>query len=456
VTAREPAGLNARWAPSAAQIVILSFLAFVLVGGLLLWLPICHVGAKPHAFIDDLFTSTSAVCVTGLTTIDVGTSYSPVGLLVLMGLIQVGGLGYMTMFSLGLLLAGKRLSLRDRLKLQEATEQPGLAGLASHVRGIVRLMLVAEATGMLLLATQTVPEFGWGKGLFYAAFFAVCAPNNAGFSMFPDGLARWQGNPVFLLTICGLIVFGGLGYNVVRELLNRHLHRCPPQVRWTPLIRIVLTSTVVLLATTTIALWGLEHSNARTLGPMAPGVQWLNAFFMAVQPRTSGFNSINTGEMTVPSLLIMIPLMFIGTGPGGTGGGIKLTTFVVLLAIVRAAVRGEDDVVMPFLRRRVEPEVARKAVAAVVLSVALVGTATWAIAVVEPLPMLPILFEVTSAFGTAGLTMGITGQLHDPSKLILIAVLLAGRVGTLTIALALFPTTHRSLVRYAEEPLLVG
>jgi trk system potassium uptake protein TrkH len=455
VITRQPAGLRARWAPSAAQIVVFSFLMLIVVGTGLLSLPLAH-SVVPHHAVDDLFTAASAVCVTGLMTVDTSAVYSPFGQVVIMLLIQAGGLGYMTMFSLGLMLAGKRLSLRDRLNLQEATEQPGLEGLAAHVRGILQIMLVAEGVGALVLATQTVPEFGWGRGLFLAAFYAISGPTNAGISIFPDGLVRWQGNPVFLLTLAALVIFGGLGYNVVRELVNRLVYRKPPQVRWDPLIRIVLWSTGILLVLTTLALWAMEHANPHTLGPMAPATQWLNAFFMAVQPRSSGFNSIDVAAMTRSSLLLMALLMFIGTGPGGTGGGIKLTTAVVLVATIVAAMRGERDVTMPLLRRRVPEETVRKAIAALLLSAFLVTAAVYAMAALEPQPELAIVFEVVSAFGTSGLSMGITGHLHEPSKLILVIVMLAGRVGMLTIALALFPMTHRSAVRYAEESLLVG
>lgn len=451
----EPRGLRRRWAPTAAQIVVLSFLAAIALGAAVLAHPVCHTGAR-HAFLDDLFTATSAVCVTGLATVDVSRTYTPVGHAVLIALMELGGLGYMTLFSIGLMLAGKRLSLRDRLNLQEATEQPGLEGLLAHVSGIIRLMLAAEALGAAVLATQTVPEFGWGRGLFVAVFFAVASPTNSGFSVFPDNVMRWQHNPVVLLTLVALLVFGGLGYNVLRELMNRYVWRKPPQVRWNPLIRIVLWTTLVLLVVPTVALWWLEHRNPLTLGAMGASDQWLNALFTAAQTRTAGFNSVDIAAMTRPSQLLMVPLMFVGTGPGGTGGGLKITTLVVLLATVAAAVRGSEDVVMPFLRRRVSPDVARKAVAAMMLSVLLLATVVTLIADVEAFPLLDIIFEVTSAFGTAGLSLGITPRLHDSSKLLLIVTMFAGRVGLLTLALAMVPNPHRTTVRYAEEPLLVG
>jgi trk system potassium uptake protein TrkH len=444
-----------RWSPSAAQLAVASFLALAFVGSLVLAMPICHT-AVPHHYLDDLFVATSATCVTGLATVDLGATYTPFGLVVVMTLMQAGALGYMTMFSLGVLLAGRRLSLRDRMQLQEATELPGLTGIASHIRDIARLLLVAEAIGAALLATQTVPDLGWGRGLFAAVFYAVGAPTNAGFSFFADGFVRWSGNPVVLLTVAALTIYGGLGYTVVREAIDRYWHHKPPTVRWMPLVRIVGWSTGILLVVSTVALWALEHANARTLGPMPFATQWLDAFFMAVQTRSGGFNTVDVGAMTGPSLILIIGLMFVGTGPGGTGGGIKLTTVAILLAIVASAIRADEDVNLPLLRRRVEPATARKAVAAVVLSLVATAVATFAIATTEALPLLPVLFEVTSAFGTTGLSMGVTSQLHAPAKAILIAMMLAGRVGLLTLTLALFPAARKPPVRYAEESVLVG
>lgn len=444
-----------RWALGGARLALLGYVATILVGAFLLTMPFARLGA-PHRLVDDLFTATSAVCVTGLMTIDLGTSYSPVGLAVIAALVQVGGLGTMTLFSLTMLMVGKRLSMRDRLNLREVTEQPGLAGLATHVRGIVAFMLGIEALGLVVLATQTVPEFGWGAGLGIAGFFAVCGPNNAGFSMFPDGLARWQGNPVLLLTLASLTIVGGLGYGVARELLRRFLLRSPPDFRANPMIAIVVGGTVLLLAGATVALWAFEHANPRTFGPMDPATQWLNAFFMAVQPRTSGFNSVETGAMAQPSLLLLVPLMFIGTGPGGTGGGLKLTTAAVLLSSVWAVARGLRDVPLPGLRRRVADEVVLKATTALCLSLTFVGTATFAITALEGLPLLPVLFEVVSAFATAGLSMGITAQLGDASKLILVGTLIVGRLGSVMLLLALFPGRQASPVRFQEERLTVG
>lgn len=439
---------------NTAQIVALSFVGLVLCGALALALPIARQGA-PHHFLDDLFTATSAICVTGLMTLDLGTRYSPVGMAIVACLVQIGGLGYMSAVTLAMVLVGKRISLRDRLNLAEATDQGGLKGLRQHVLQIARLTLMAEFLGSVLLATRTIPLFGWPAGLGLAVFFAVCAPNNAGFSPFPDGLARWQNDPVFLLTICVLIIFGGLGYNVVRELMAQARGLLPDR-RWTSLVRIVVPATAVLLLFATVAIWLLESANPRTLGPMPLAQQGLNAFFMAVQPRTAGFNSIDTSAMRELSQLLMIPLMFVGTGPGGTGGGIKLTTLVVLLATLRAVRQGRHEVVLTRLKLRIDQETVYKAVAVLLLSLGVVMLVSFAIAAMDPLPFDAILFEVVSAFGTAGLSLGITPHLSAFSKLVIIFTLLAGRIGPLMILLAVFPSSQRSELRYPEETLMLG
>lgn len=446
---------RARTALSTAQIVTLSFAAFIALGTALLALPACHRGGA-HFWVDDLFTATSAVCVTGLTTIDLGSHYSPLGQAVLVLLVQLGGLGYMTLYSFAMILVGQRLSMHDRFQLKEATDQPGLAGLFAHVRRVLGLTLVAEALGFGLLATQTVPEFGWWRGSGLAAFLAVCAPNNAGFSMFPDGLIRYQHNPVVLLTLCALIVFGGLGFNVTHELVSRFVWRKAPNPRWQPLVVVVLGWTAGLLLASTLLLWGFEHANPRTLAPMDVATQWLNAFFLAVQARTSGFNSLDLSALTRPSALLLIPLMFVGTGPGGTGGGLKLTTLSVLFAASWAPLRGRKDVSFRRLRRRLDEEVVRKAIALLMLSLALVGVATFAIAALEPRPLLWILFEVVSAFATAGMTLGLTPLLSTPSKLILAATMFAGRVGMLMLALAFVPRQSPTALRYPRDSILIG
>jgi trk system potassium uptake protein TrkH len=259
-----------------------------------------------------------------------------------------------------------------------------------------------------------------------------------------------------LVTLAVLIIIGGLGYTVNQELVRRFIWRLPGRPRWTPLMRLVVTLTIVLIVIGTIGFWLIEANNPRTLAPMSLVDQWANAFFMGVQPRSSGFNSIDMAGLERSSLELLIMLMFVGAGPGGTGGGIKLTTFAIVIAAVMAAVRGQEDVQLPGLRRRISDAVVRKAYAVIVLSGMFVVSLTMLLGVLERQDFLALLFEVTSAFGTVGLGLGITPGLSDASKLILILAMLIGRVGVLAVMLSLFPQRERSAIRYAEEPMLVG
>jgi trk system potassium uptake protein TrkH len=438
-----------------SQLVLISFTAFILIGTFLLSLPVAHQGAA-HSWVDDLFMAASAVCVTGLASLDPSTSYSVFGQWILMLLIQVGGLGYMILFTVSMVIVGKQLSMRDRLNLQEATDQPGMAGLIGFAKNIVKLTLVVEGIGFVLLALNTVPELGWQQGLYIALFHAISAFNNAGFSLFSEGAMHWQGHAPVLMIIAGLVIVGGLGYNVNHEVVRRYLLRRKPKARWDVLLKVVLISTAILLSVATLLIWLVEHNNPATLGSLPWYSQWSNAFFMAVQPRTAGFNSLDVGSYERSTLMFTMVLMFVGGGPGGTAGGIKLTTAAVIVAAMYSAIVGHNDVNMLPLKRRVSEKIVRKAFTVMALSIILVVVVTTFLAAIEPLPFLPILFEVTSAFATVGLSMGITGDLSDASKLILAVTMLAGRVGVLAIMLAIFKTRRSVRVRYAEEPLLVG
>jgi trk system potassium uptake protein TrkH len=442
------------WALNASQVVILSFMLFILIGTLVLSWPIAHQGAA-HDWVDDFFTAASAVCVTGLATLDPATAYSPFGQAVILFLIQIGGLGYMTLFTLTLVLVGRRISLRDRLNLQQATDLPGLGGLTHFIVNIVRFTLIVEFIGFLLLLIALLPQLGWARSLSLAGFHAVSAFNNAGFSLFTEGLVHWQGQPFLLLVVALLVIIGGLGYPVNQELVRR-FGRTQRRPQWVVLVFVVLVSTAILLAGPTVLIWIMERGNPATLGTLPWHLQWVNAFFMAVQPRTAGFHSVPVGELSDPTLLLTMVLMFIGGAPGGTAGGVKLTTMVILVAAVAAAVRGRQDANLLGLKRRVSEALVRKAIAVLFVSGASVLGVAFVLLALEPLPFLPLLFETVSAFGTVGLSTGITSALSPAGKVMIVFTMLIGRVGVMVVMLALFSTRTRSAVRYPEEPLLVG
>lgn len=439
---------------SPFQIVLLSFVALIAAGTALLSLPGLHAG--PQTWVDNLFMATSAVCVTGLATVDVATAYTLPGQVVLLALVQVGGLGYMTLLSISLVLVGRRLSMRDRVNLSHATDQAGLGGLLPLLVSIAAFTAAIEALGTAALAIAFVPEFGFGRGLWLAIFHSVSAFNNAGFTLFTEGAVRFQHALPVLGVLGALVAIGSLGYNVNKELVDRFVLRRGARARLSPLAIVVLAMTAALTAGGMLVFWALEHGNPATLGPMSVLEQGVHAWFLAVQPRSGGFNGVDTAALGRPTQLFTIVLMFVGGGPGGTAGGIKVTTLAVLIAVAVATVRGTRDVNLPGMRRRLEVNVIRRAVSVASLTLFATMGMTIVIASIEPFDLLPILFEVVSASATVGLSLGITAKLSATSKVLLVASMLIGRIGILTLLLALHTSRRRSAVRYAEEPLMIG
>lgn len=440
---------------NAFQIVIIGYTVLTLVGSFLLGLPAAHRGG-PHAWYDDLFMAASALTTTGLATLDPSTRYSALGQVMLMTLMEVGGLGYMTVFTLGMVAIGRRMALRDRLNLQEALDQPGMSGLVSFVKSIVRFSLAMQAIGFVLMLPVTVPEFGWRQGAYVALFQSVAAFTNGGFALFPEGAVRWQSHAYMLLVLTLLVVVAGLGFNVNRELVNRHLLRRPPNPRWNLLIGIVVSWTAVLLVLATLLYWVSEAFNPRTLGPLSWDLQLVNSLFMAAQPRSGGLNSIDVGAMSEASLLITILLMFVGGGPGSTASGVKVTTIAVVWAAILASLRGQDDINLYYFRRRIGHRLVFRAVTVLVLTTAAIVLITGFLTTIEPHAFLAIVFETVSAFANVGLSMGITAELSPVSKVVLVVGMIIGRVGVLSVLLAIFTTRRKTTLRYAEEPLLVG
>lgn len=439
---------------NAAQVVLLSFIFFISAGTLLLALPFSHQSGMSH-WIDDLFMATSAICVTGLATVDPGTTYTLFGQIVLILLVQIGGLGYMTLLTMSLVMVGQRLSLRDRLNFQTATDQPGMSGLAGFLVNIARFTLIVEGLGFLLFCLYAIPLYGGVKGAYVSAFHVISAFNNAGFSLFPEGALLWQGQPFVLIVLMALVVIGGLGYPVNQELMLRWTRR-RRRPQWDTLVFVVLVTTALMIGIPALLIFLFEHANPETLGSMGWPLQIVNAFFMAVQPRSSGFSSVPLEAMTDPSLLLIIGLMFIGGAPGGTAGGIKITTAVVLVAAVAAAIRGRQDTNLLGMKRRVSDAVVRKALAVLVLSITLLFVVTLLLLLVEPYSLMPLLFEAVSAIGTVGLSLGVTSSLTDAGKLLIALTMLIGRVGVIMVMLSLFSSRRTSAVRYPEEPMLVG
>lgn len=452
-------GILARRRPlSPSQFLAFTFLAMIAAGSLLLALPVSAAESRHLSLLDAAFTAVSAVCVTGLIVVDTARDLSVFGQIVVLVLIQIGGLGYMTLSTVLISALGRTVSLQERLTLQEALNAHDMEGLVRLAATVLRLTLVFELTGALVLALWWWSSLGAGAALWFGLFHAVSAFNNAGFALWSDNLMRWQGDPVVNLVVTTLVVSGGLGFFVWSELLQRKALGLRLSIH----TRLVLRATLVLIVFGTVAFLALEWSNPRTLAGLPIGQKVLAAYFQSVTTRTAGFNTVDIGALTVPTVFVVTVLMFIGASPGGTGGGVKTSTFSITLAALWATVRGEDDTVI--FKRRLAPELVAKAFFVSLIAFVTVNAVVWLLLLTEGRDLMPSLFETTSAFGTVGLSMGQAGSAVSLSaffspvgKLLIMLMMFVGRLGPLTLAIAV--ARHRSSkpkLRYPEGKVLVG
>lgn len=444
---------------TVSRTICLGFLAVITIGTLLLMLPFSTTAGSDRSWITALFTSTSAVCVTGLSVVDVGKYYSFWGQFFIVVLVQVGGLGYMTATTFLLLILGRKFGLRDRLAIQQSLDQQGLAGVLQLVRSIIAATLIFELTGVFLLIIAFIPEYGFTLNTIWLAIFhSVNAFNNAGFSVFTDNLMQYVHSPLMNLIITLLIIFGGIGYQVIMEMFlwgRTRLSQKNTCVIFSLNFKVVTSTTLVLLGVSTLAFFLMEYNNPDTLGPLNLADKLMAAWFQAVTPRTAGFNTIDIGKMTESALFLTIALMFIGASPGSTGGGIKTTTMGVLFACTKAVLQGKE--VVQFYQRQIPLALILKAIAVAFGSLAVVFISATLIEIIDPqLEFLQVLFEAMSAFGTVGLSTGITAKISALGKLVLIATMYIGRVGVLLLMAAILGDPHRISFSYPEENLLVG
>jgi trk system potassium uptake protein TrkH len=453
--------------------ICLGFLAVILAGTLLLTLPAASTQSWnwSHVIVA-LFTSTSAVCVTGHAVVDTGTYFTLFGQVTILALIQIGGLGYMTVTTFLLLLLGRKFGLKEKVAIQQALDRSGIQGAAQLLRSIIATTLLFEITGIFLLVLVFATDARLDQALYngrfadpsarlwLAVFHSVSAWNNAGFSLFTDNLMSYQSVPLLNLVITGLIIFGGIGYETIFELYlwvrDRFVFRRKPGILSLN-FKVAVSTTLLLLGLGTISFLLVELRNPATLGVVDLQTRVLAAWFQAVTPRTAGFNTIDIGKMTTAGLFITIALMFIGGSPGGTAGGIKTTTLRVLTSCTRAILRGKEEVTL--YERQIPLSLILKAIGVAVGSVAAVITITVAIALFDPeIPFINILFDTVSAFGTVGLSTGMTfdPSLSDYSKLALVAMMYIGRVGVLLLIASVVGDPKPSFVHYPEENLLVG
>jgi len=438
---------------SPTRILVLGFLGLILIGAFLLRLPYASEDGSGTAFIDALFTSTSAVCVTGLVVVDTANHFSLFGELIVLCLIQIGGLGFMTFATLFAMLLGRRIGLRERIILQESFNQLTLEGIVRLVKHILIFSFAIEGLGAMILFLRWLSEMGWQKALYFSIFHAVSAFNNAGFDIMGNSssLTPYAQDAVINLSLMALIIVGGLGFAVLADLYaskhkKRSLHT-----------RLVLQTTLILILLGFIAIFFMEMNNPKTLGALHFPSKFSAALFQSVTARTAGFNTISIADLRPTSLFFMMILMFIGASPGSTGGGIKTTTFVSILLFLRSIFYGHEHVTIK--ERTLPYSLIKKSFAIASLGVSWVVILISFLLLTEDAGFLEIVFEAVSAFGTVGLSMGLTPDLSLAGKIAIMLTMFFGRVGLITVALAIGVNQNShalSHLKYPEEKIIIG
>lgn len=437
------------------QILAIGFAIIILLGAVFLSLPISSEERVQTPFIDAFFTATSATCVTGLVVVDTATRWSTFGEIVIIALIQVGGLGFMTMSTMVALAFGRRISLRERLVLQEAFNQTSMEGIIRLIRKVLLFACVIQGTGALLLAIRWSFDMPIGQAIYYGIWHGISMFNNAGFDLFGEltgpfsSLTSYVNDPLVNIVVMGLITLGGIGFIVIANVLD-----IPKRNKLSLHSKVVLITSGVLIVIGTIVIFVFEFTNPVTLGPLDFGGKILGSFFQSVTPRTAGANTLDIAGLRQATQFFIIILMFIGASPGSTGGGVKTTTFAILIGAIIAMVRGKDDIVM--FRRRLAKDRIYKAITLAILALVLVIFVTMLLSAFEDAAFLEILFETTSAFGTVGLSMGLTPELSMPGRILIAFLMFIGRLGPITLAYALAPKPDKELYKYPEGKVTIG
>jgi trk system potassium uptake protein TrkH len=444
-------GVDAIWR-QPARVVVVAFGLTTAIGAVLLTLPMATESGEPTGWVTALFTATGAICG-GLASVDTGSHWSTFGELVVLGLIQAGGLGIMTLASLLALLVSRRLGLRMELTAAAETHSVG----PGDVRRVLAGVLLASALVEGITAAVLTIRFGAGydvsvgRAAYLGIFHSISAFNNAGFGLYPDNMVGFATDPMIMVPMMVAMVAGGLGFPVLFEIASRLRRR---RMRWSLHAKITIIVYLALLVLGTLAIVALEWSRPGTLGPLGVADKFLVGTFHSITPRTAGFNSVDVAQLQPATLLVTDILMFIGAGSASTAGGIKVTTFALLAFVMLAEVRGEPTVHV--LGRRLPATVQRQALTVALLGVGVVMAATLALLVLTDFSLDAVLFEVTSAFGTVGLSTGITGQLPVAGQLILVALMLIGRLGPITVASALALRERPRRYELPEERPVVG
>lgn len=425
-----------------------AFFAMILLGSFLLVLPFSS--AHGVSYIDALFTATSAVCVTGLTTVTTATTWTPIGKGIILALIQIGGWGVMTMATMISMFLGHHIGLSSRRILQSTFNEPALKGMVRMLRYILFSSLLIESIGAFLLSWVLIPQYGIERGIAYSIFHSISSYCNAGFDLFGDSLYPFRDNPWVLLVISMLIILGGIGFSVYYAVRMR----ITKKKRLTLHAKLVLLVTGSLLLIGTVLFYFLERNNPMTLGSMSTGEKWLNAFFQSVTTRTAGYYAIRQSALRETSALVSMLLMFIGGSPASTAGGIKTTTFVLLVMTMWSELRGRADV--NIFRRRIPTPLIRQALSIIIIALIWIFFATFLLMILYQADSITAFFEVFSAFGTVGLTRGLTEKFELFGKCLIILTMYLGRIGPLTMGYAFAKKKLSPPYREVEEQILIG
>ena len=442
----------------ASQIAF-GFLLVIIVGTFLLCLPCSSKNGQWFSFVDSLLTSTSAVCVTGLIVVDTAVHFSLFGQIVILLLIQIGGLGFITLTSLIFLLIGKKIGYEQRVAMQESLSQENNQGIVKFVRNIIIVVFSIEFIGFLCLAPSMISNFGWGDGIFKALFLSISAFCNAGFDVLGtygtefQNLGVFAENSLVLLPIMFLIVVGGIGFVVLFDVGKRVGRQ---KKKMSLHSKIVLITTLVLVFGGAIIFAILEWNNPNTIGNMSVWDKIVNSFFQSITPRTAGFTTFDQSKLTQASVVVTDILMFIGGSPASTAGGIKTITFVILLLFVFKTQNSKGDIIV--CKKKISQKTVQKALKIFCIAVVLILVSTMAICIFEGpnVTLGAVLYEVISAISTVGLTMGITPTLGGLSKLVLILLMFVGRVGALTFTVALGNKSVSQDIEYPDSKIIVG
>ncbi|HQI17247.1 MAG TPA: TrkH family potassium uptake protein, partial [Bacillota bacterium] len=438
------------------QIIVIGFASMILVGTLLLNLPAASGNGQSVGLIDSVFTATSSVCVTGLVVVDTGTHWSVFGQVVILLLIQIGGLGFMTMSTLLALLLGRRITLKERLLIQESLNQFNLEGLVRLTKNIIVTTIIIEFIGAVIFSIVFIQDFGLRKGIAFGVFHSVTAFCNAGFDLMGNfkSFTPYVNNLIININAMLLIIIGGLGFSVWIDIYKAIRDRSLKNV--TLHGKVVVSATIILILTAALFIFIMEFYNTETIRELPISGKLLSSFFQAISPRTAGFNTLEMDALTTPTKFMTIILMFIGGSPGSTAGGIKTATAAILFLTVISVVKGKDDTEV--FERHIPKYLVYRAMTVAFISLILVVVVTMLLSITEDADFMTLFFESASAFGTVGLTLGCTRDLSTFGKAIIIIAMFAGRVGPLTIALAMSrrAINKKGSVKYPEDRIMVG